>query len=116
MEAEKKNVFATAATRIPIKVLDAVIIIGIVAMAVLIPILSMSGGFTVSFDSVGGSIVESQRLRYGDQICEPEAPTRENYVFDGWYYDSEGKHEFDFETSSAQGSMTLFAVWSPVEE
>ena len=116
MEVKKKNVFTTAATRIPIKILDMVIIIGIVAMAALIPILSMKGGFTVSFDSVGGSTVESQRLRYGDQIAEPETPTRENYVFDGWYYDAEGKREFDFETSCAQSSMTLFAVWLPVEE
>ena len=51
------------APRISVKLLDAVIILGIVAMALLIPYLSSKGGFTVSFDSAGGTAVESQRHR-----------------------------------------------------
>ncbi|MBQ8140089.1 MAG: InlB B-repeat-containing protein [Clostridia bacterium] len=116
MEPKKKNVFASAASRIPIKLLDAVIIVGILAIAVLIPFLSSRGGFTVSFDSSGGSEVETRRLRYGDEIEEPEEPVRENYVFEGWYYDSEGKRKFDFDGAYAEESLTLYAVWSPLAE
>ena len=110
--SSKNSVFSSAASHIPIKLLDVMIIVGILAMALLIPFLSAKGGFTITFDSTGGTEVSSQKLRYGDAVAEPEAPTRENYVFDGWYYDSEGKHRFDFENAQAEKSLTLFAMWS----
>lgn len=113
--SSEKNIFSSAAAHIPIKLLDVMIIVGILAMALLIPFLSAKGGFTITFDSMGGTSVSSQRLRYGDSVDEPEAPTREDYVFDGWYYDSEGKHRFDFENAQADKSLTLFALWSKAE-
>ena len=105
----KENKKATP--RISVKLLDAVIILGLVAMAVLIPFLSAKGGFTVSFDSMGGTAIEPQRLRYGEPIEAPADPTRENYTFCGWYYDRDGKSAVDFSTATADGSTTLFAVW-----
>lgn len=113
--SSKNSIFSSAASHIPIKLLDIMIVIGILAMALLIPLLSAKGGFTISFDSTGGTEVSSQKLRYGDAITEPEAPTREDYVFDGWYYDSEGKHRFDFDSTQAERSLTLFALWSKEE-
>ena len=114
MEQKNKSVFESAASKIPIKLLDIIILLGIVAMALLIPFLSSKGGFTIRFDSLGGTSVPSQKLRYGDNVAEPQDPTRENYVFNGWYYDSEGKYKFDFENSAADSSITLYA--SGVEE
>lgn len=111
MSYAKSSFFENAAAKIPIKVLNIVIIAGIAAMALLIPFLSARGGFTVSFDSMGGTSVASQRVRYGESIAEPEAPTRENYVFDGWFYDNEGKRRFDFNTEQADKNITLYAVW-----
>ena len=99
------------APRISVRLLDSVIILGLVAMALLIPYLSAKGGFTVSFDSTGGTAVESQRLRYGDSIKAPADPTREDYIFCGWYYDRDGKNAVDFSTATAESSTTLFAVW-----
>ena len=83
------KIYGKTASRVSVKLLDIVIIIGIAAMAVLIPYLSAKGGFTVSFDSLGGTAVEAQRVRYGDAIEMPEAPTREDYTFEGWYYGDE---------------------------
>ena len=97
--------------KISLKLLDAVIIAGIVAMAMLIPYLSAKGGFTVSFDSMGGTAVESQKLRYGEAIEAPPAPTRENYSFCGWYYDKEGISAVDFSNATAEKSTTFFALW-----
>lgn len=111
VEQKKKSVFESAASKIPIKLLDIIIVLGILAMALLIPFLSSKGGFTVKFDSLGGTSVPSQKLRYGDTVAEPSEPTRENYVFDGWYYDTEGKYKFDFQNSTADSSITLYALW-----
>ncbi len=111
MEQKNKSVFADTAAKIPIKVLDVVIILGIAAMALLIPFLSARGGFTVNFDSLGGSSVPSQKLRYGESITEPPSPVRENYVFDGWCYDPDGKQKVDFDSSTASASITLYASW-----
>lgn len=111
-----KKVFDGALPRVSVKLLDALIAIGIAAMAVLIPILSAKGGFTVEFDANGGSYVEPLRLRYGESIEEPEAPVREDYEFAGWAYDAEGRKRFDFDGAEAVGDITLFAVWRETAE
>ena len=105
------KIYNKTASRVSVKLLDVVIILGIAIMAILIPYLSFKGGFTVSFDSLGGTAVESQKLRYGDVIEMPVSPTRENYVFDGWYYDKDGKRAVDFSTATADKSTTLYAHW-----
>ena len=105
------KIYGKTASRVSVKLLDIVIIVGIAAMAVLIPYLAAKGGFTVSFDSLGGTAVESQRLRYGDAIEMPTTPTREDYTFDGWYYDKNGKRAVDFSTATAERSTTLYAKW-----
>lgn len=109
------KIYGKTASRVSVRLLDIVIILGIAAMAVLIPYLSAKGGFTVSFDSLGGTAVESQRLRYGDAIEAPTAPTRENYIFDGWTYDKDGKRAVDFSTATADKSTTLYAQWREIE-
>ena len=42
-------------------------------------------GVTVTFDTDGGSAVESVTVASGTKLKEPEAPTKEFYIFDGWY-------------------------------
>ena len=106
-----KKVFENAAARVPIKLLDAVIVIGISVMAILIPLLSLNGSFTIRFESNGGSYVEPQYLKFGDRIECPEVPEREGYVFCGWFYDVEGNRVFDFDSAEANSSITLFAKW-----
>ncbi|HAS55741.1 MAG TPA: hypothetical protein DCR94_00460, partial [Firmicutes bacterium] len=54
---------------------------------------------TVSFDSNGGTAIESRTVEYGQVMSKPTDPTREgdeyyeSYTFDGWY--NKGV-EFDF--------------------
>ena len=67
----------------------------------------------VTFDSRGGTIIESQDVEYNALATEPTAPTREAdayydaYTFDGWY--SNGK-KFDF-TKPVTGNVELSAKW-----
>ena len=116
MANKERSVFVAAAERIPIKLLDGIIIIGIAAMALIIPFLSAKGGFTVNFDSSGGTAVDPQRLRYGEDVLEPDPPTREDYTFVGWFCDPLGREAFDFEKYDVNENITLFAVWEKIED
>lgn len=62
----------------------------------------------ISFDSNGGSIVQSQLLDKGDKVEEPIDCTRLGYTLDGWYLDDE---KWVFIGYSATESMTLTAKW-----
>ena len=76
--------------------------------------ITANNGYTISFDSKGGTDVPAQTdLMYGDHVTEPEPPTREGYTFKGWYLDENCIYEWDFETSQVGQSMTLYADWEP---
>ena len=63
--------------------------------------------FKVTFDSNGGSFVQSRLVKNGDRLEEPTAPTKENATFDGWYL---GNNPYDF-TKPVTTAMTLVAHW-----
>lgn len=69
--------------------------------------------YTVTFDSDGGSEVDSQSVRSGETATEPVAPTKDNYEFGGWYTDSELTEAYDFSTP-VTSNIILYAKW--VEE
>ena len=66
---------------------------------------------TVSFDSNGGPMVNSQSVNYGGTIAEPNAPTRAGYTFGGWYSDSNLTMGYSF-TTAVTNNMTLYAKWT----
>ena len=63
--------------------------------------------FTVSFDSAGGSAVKAQKVTDGAKATRPADPTRDGYVFDGWY---KGDAKYDFSTP-VTADLTLTAHW-----
>ena len=67
--------------------------------------------YTITFKTNGGSTVDNITVRSGNTITEPEEPTKEGYIFDGWYLDGE---EFNFDTEISE-DMTLVAKWSSVD-
>ncbi len=109
----EKNIYSRA--RVSVRVLDVFIVMGILAIALSIVYLSVTGGFDVSFDTLGGSEVATERLRYGEAIEEPPAPTREGYAFLGWYEDKNFTRKVDFSTAVATSSRTLYACWEEIE-
>lgn len=64
--------------------------------------------YTVSFDSKGGTKVDSQIVEHGSTATKPGNPHRNDYTFKGWYLD--GK-KFDFSTPIT-GDITLVARWA----
>lgn len=69
--------------------------------------------YTVSFDSNGGSTVESQRIKKNGTVTEPPAPTKDGFKFDGWYTDKELIDRYNF-GSAVNGGFTLYAKWTEV--
>ena len=70
-------------------------------------------GYWVTFDSDGGSIVDSQFVLNGDKLVldKSTTPTKPGYTFDGWY-DGSTKVENDATVTSP---MTLKAHWNAAE-
>jgi len=100
--------------KISVQTLDKVIVGGIVLIVVLVLFGIANSGFTVTFDSKGGTDVPAvSDLRYGDLVPEPQPPTREGYVFGGWYSDANCQYPWDFDTMQLPQSMTLYAAWQP---
>lgn len=65
--------------------------------------------YTVEFDSAGGTDIAAQEgIEHNAHVTEPEDPTKEGAVFDGWYYN--GKH-WNFRCDPVTGGMTLVARW-----
>ena len=44
---------------------------------------------TVTFDSDGGSDVPQQTVTKGEKATKPTEPTKDGYIFAGWYIDDE---------------------------
>ena len=65
---------------------------------------------TVTFNTDGGSSIDSQRIAYGTALAAPSEPTKANYSFAGWYL---GGKAWDFDTPVTD-SITLVARWEPV--
>ena len=64
--------------------------------------------YTVTFNSDGGSSVESQRIEKGKTVLKPTNPIKEGYTFSNWY---NGNSAFDFSTP-INSDITLKASWS----
>ena len=99
--------------KISVKTLDTIIITCIVVIVVLLAIGLRNPGFTITFDSKGGTDVAPQNQMYGQLLDMPEPPTREGYVFTGWYRDAACDNPWQAQTDTIQEDLTLYAGWKP---
>ena len=67
--------------------------------------------YTVSFDSQGGSAVDSQQVWYKNYVSQTAAPTRTGYTFAGWYTAANGGSKYDF-SKPVTVNLTLYAHWT----
>ena len=66
--------------------------------------------FTITFDTQGGSEVKSITIAEGETITLPSNPTKEGYVFDGWYLSDEFIEKFNA-TQTISSDITVYAKW-----
>ena len=75
--------------------------------------------YTITFDSKGGSAVQPIKANAGAAITAPAAPTKDGFVFAGWYESTDGgvtlsDTEFSFAYMPAR-VFTLYAKWATAD-
>lgn len=73
--------------------------------------LATTENYTVLFDSVNGSTVESQLVTENSKATQPAAPTRLGFSFDGWYRETGYINKWNFDSDLVVGNITLYAKW-----
>ena len=69
--------------------------------------------YTVTFDSNGGSPVESQTVTSGKYAIAPSNPVFEGYRFLGWF---DGDTEWNFTENAVESNITLEARWEEIPD
>lgn len=85
--------------------------VGIVVLVAVFIFVINNNGFTVEFDTQGGTEVESMRAMHGDMLLFVETPEKQGYTFTGWYRDKACTDKWRAEADTVTGSMTLYAGW-----
>ena len=68
--------------------------------------------YTVTFNSNGGTSVASQQVTHGSSASLPAPPpTKDGYIFEGWYTNSSLTTKYNFESSSITSNTTIYAKW-----
>ena len=101
--------------KISVKALDWIIAACIAVIVIVFAIEMINPGFTVSFDTKGGTDVPAQTQMYGEKLELPEPPTREGYEFKGWYKDSACDIIWNLEHNTIESDITLYAAWEKIE-
>ena len=77
----------------------------------------------VTYSANGGQFADGNNVMLGQTDSngiarQPLAPTRDGYVFAGWYYHSDGTDQVDFNQPIVGGGkhVTLFAAWTPAKQ
>ena len=98
---------------ISVKSLDRIILVCIAVIVIVVALEMRNPGFTITFDSKGGTDVPAHNQLYGQLLEEPEPPTREGYRFTGWYKDHACFDQWNVETDTIETDLTLYAGWEP---
>ena len=82
-------------------------VIALIIIGLIVFLLMNNKNYEVVFDSNGGSIVETQKVKKSETAVKPNDPTMDGYKFDNWYLDDK---VFDFSTP-IEKNITLKAKW-----
>lgn len=68
--------------------------------------------YTVTFQSNGGTAVESYVLAEGETVEKPADPTKALFTFGGWYSDEACTQAYTFGQAMPANDFTLYALWN----
>ena len=74
--------------------------------------LKAAPGYTVAFDTRGGSTVPSAMTAQNKTMVAPANPERSGYTFAGWYKDADCTQAWEFSKDVVTADMTLYAKWT----
>ena len=93
-------------------------------LEILVTNISQASTYTITYNTLGGTLVASQTIGEGEKFTRPENPTKEadslyTYTFDNWYTEANGKGEI-YNFDNEPKDITLYANWiataKPVNE
>lgn len=99
--------------KISVKALDMIIVACIAVILITVAVNLLDPGYTVTFNSLGGTDVAAVKCQYGELLTDVEPPTREGYTFGGWFRDPGCTLPWNLETDTVSEGMTLYALWIP---
>ena len=68
--------------------------------------------YDVDFDTDGGSAVATQKVFSNNPyVTKPTNPTKNGYVFEGWYADNNFSNVFDFTNTKIVKDTIIYAKW-----
>ena len=71
--------------------------------------------YTITFETVGGSLIEPIEVEKGKTLSRPEDPIKDGVLFIDWYLSSTYEGDpYDF-NSPVNSDLTLYARWSDEE-
>ncbi len=84
-------------------------------------IVTSSGGggtaseYTVTFETNGADKMSAVKVKRNEKLTKPLDPTKDGYVFVGWYSDKGLTKAYDFDTEVTK-AFKLYAKWEKAEE
>lgn len=73
--------------------------------------------YSIRFETDGGTNIGEQVVNSGDHVMRPLFdPSKEGYVFSGWYTDLSYKNLFDFNNTIVTSNRVIYAKWNPIGE
>ncbi|CAK7069684.1 MAG: hypothetical protein PARBA_02702 [Parabacteroides sp.] len=67
--------------------------------------------YIVTFNTQGGSYIDALKVVEGQKVTKPQDPTKENFIFSGWYKEAACTTIWDFEKETVMSDVTLYAKW-----
>ena len=84
----------------------------IIIAIILLLLLTSKKEYTITFDSNGGTKVETQKVLAGEKATKPQNPIKNGYNFIEWQLDNE---TYDF-SKPIKKDITLVAIWGLPED
>lgn len=66
--------------------------------------------YTVTFETNGGTLIDSQVVSHGEIAEQPDDPERTGHIFKGWYTDNTYSTEYDFD-NAVVSNLRIYAKW-----
>lgn len=115
LNAERKPGGLYRNVKMSVKTADKLILIGIVVLIACVIFAISHAGFTVTFNTNGGSEIKTQSVMFGQSVKIKNEPVKEGYTFTGWYTDKDCTKAFDIDKDTVSGSMTLYSGWDKID-
>ncbi len=89
-----------------------IVVLSVIAIIIIISIIVKNKKYSVIFDSMGGSKVKPAKARRGDVYVMPNNPTKEGYVFGGWFLDTACTIRFVDTYVRKRKNVKVYAKWN----